>query len=142
MYEGLKSDCESDPTLIKDLHAAKKLLKTFYWKNYANKSRSLPLQPSPSTSSISSGNGSSNSPQSPEKVNFTLRYQKRDRVVIDELEEFFKLPQEDFNSYRPLQWWLGWCSQFPNLYCLVCDVLSIPGRFCCMINYSLTHVLY
>ena len=46
MYEGLKSDCESDPMLIKDLDAAKKLLESFYQKNYANQSHSLPLQPS------------------------------------------------------------------------------------------------
>ena len=43
------------------------------------------------------------------------------------LEEYFKLPREDFDSCDPLQWWLGHCAQFPNLYRLVCDIFSIPG---------------
>jgi len=52
----------------------------------------------------------------------------KDRVVVDELQEYFKYPCEDFESCKPLQWWLGWQSQFPNLYRLVFDVFSIPGK--------------
>lgn len=70
----------------------------------------------------------SSSTSSPEKVNFTKRYQKKDRVLIDELDEYLKLPQEDFDTCKPLQWWAGRRSQFPNLYRLVCDVFSIPGE--------------
>lgn len=127
MYEGLKSDCESDPTLIADLDKAKERLRAFYSKNYANVSQPPPLRPSQSSSSVSSRNGGSL--RSPEKVNFTSRYQKKDRVVVDELEEYFKLPREDFDTCKPLQWWLGRRSQFPRLYHLVCDVFSIPGEF-------------
>jgi len=72
---------------------------------------------------------------SPKKVNFTARYQKKDGLEIDELEEYFKLPREDFDSCDPLQWWLGRRAQFPNLYRLVCDVFSIPGT--CQIPNSL-----
>jgi len=64
---------------------------------------------------------------SPTKVNFTARYQKKDRLEVDELEEYYKLPREDFDSCNPLQWWRGRRAQFPNLYRLVCDVFSIPG---------------
>ena len=64
---------------------------------------------------------------SPKKVNFTARYQKKDRGEVDELEEYYKLPREDFDSCDPLQWWLGHRAQFPNLYRLVCDIFSIPG---------------
>ena len=48
--------------------------------------------------------------------------------MVDEVDEYFKLPQEDFESCKPLQWWLGRRSQFPNLYRLVCDIFSIPGK--------------
>ena len=63
-----------------------------------------------------------------EKVNFISRYQVKDRAMVDEVNEYFKLPWEDFESCKPLQWWLGRCSQFPNLYQLVCDIFSIPGK--------------
>ena len=76
-------------------------------------------------SAVSSRNSSSLG--SPEKVNFTSHYQLKDRVDVDELEEYFKQPREDFDSCKPLKWWLGRRSQFPNTYRLVCDVFSIPG---------------
>ena len=50
-------------------------------------------------------------------------------MVVNELDEFYKLPQEDFDLCKPLEWWLGRRSQFPNLYCLACDLFSIPGMF-------------
>ncbi|KAF8799840.1 hypothetical protein BYT27DRAFT_7227677 [Phlegmacium glaucopus] len=37
MYEGLRSDCESDWSLVADLNSAKDKLKTFYHTNYANR---------------------------------------------------------------------------------------------------------
>ena len=50
-------------------------------------------------------------------------------MIVNELDEFYKLPREDFDSCKPLEWWLGRRSQFPNLYRLVCDIFSIPGTF-------------
>jgi hypothetical protein len=66
---------------------------------------------------------------SPSKVNFTSRYKKKDRVLRDELEEYFRLPCEDFDGCKPVQWWVGRRAQFPNLYCLARDLLTIPGMF-------------
>ena len=122
MYEGLKSDYTSDPSLLHDLDEAKMKLKMFYQQNYARYSQ----RRSQSLSAVSSRNSSS-VVGSPEKVNFTSRYQLKDRVTVDELEEYFKQPREDFDSCKPLKWWLGRRSQFPNMYRLVCDVFSIPG---------------
>ncbi|KIM78646.1 hypothetical protein PILCRDRAFT_55234, partial [Piloderma croceum F 1598] len=34
---------------------------------------------------------------------------------INELEEFWKLPQEDFENCDPVQWWAGRRAQFPSL---------------------------
>ena len=50
-------------------------------------------------------------------------------MVVNELDEFYKLPQENFDSCKPLEWWLGRRSQFPNLYHLTHDLFSIPGMF-------------
>jgi hypothetical protein len=44
---------------------------------------------------------------SPSKVNFTSRYKKKNQLSCDELEEFFKLPHKDFDTCKPLQWWVG-----------------------------------
>ena len=59
---------------------------------------------------------------SPQKVDFTSRYNKHIRLNIDEIEEFFKLPPEGF-AVDPIQWWAGRRAQFPNLSCLARDVL-------------------
>ena len=128
MYEGLKSDCISDASLLADLDKAKSKLKTFYQQNYMRRSQSTNLQFSPSLSSVASSSRNGSVSGSPEKVNFTSQYQMKDRIMVDEVDEYFKLPREDFEFCKPLQWWLGRRSQFPNLYQLVCDIFSIPGK--------------
>lgn len=47
--------------------------------------------------------------------------------MINELDEYFKLQPEDFDCC-PFQWWLSHRAQFPNLYHMATDVLSIPGK--------------
>ncbi|KIL54206.1 hypothetical protein M378DRAFT_92970 [Amanita muscaria Koide BX008] len=63
---------------------------------------------------------------SPQK-NFTSRFQWKARVAVNELNEFFKLPQEDFETCNPIHWWMGRRAQFPNLFWLARDILCIPG---------------
>jgi hypothetical protein len=63
------------------------------------------------------------------KVNFTSRYKKKDQLPHNELEEFFKLQFEDFDSCNPLQWWVGQKAQFSSLFCLAHNLLSIPSMF-------------
>ena len=65
--------------------------------------------------------------KSPQK-NFTACFNQWKRTPTDKLMEFWQLPQEDFNTCNPLQWWHGRCSQFPNLSHLVHDIFSIPGK--------------
>lgn len=61
-------------------------------------------------------------------MDFVARY-KKEKVYINELEEYFKVPREDFTSCDPIKWWISRRAQFPNLHRLACDVLSIPGEF-------------
>jgi hypothetical protein len=115
------ADYVHDPDLLADLEKAKSVLHTFYHDNYSS-----------FTSSTDRRNHSATPPVvqngSPQKVDFTARYKRTNRRVSDELEEYFKLGQEDFDTCRPLDWWLGRRAQFPNLYHLARDILAIPGE--------------
>jgi len=119
-YEGALQDYADNPVLLEYLEETKALLHTHYNKNYANQHTH-----SVQESVVHDGNTSGfNS-----KVNFTSRYKKKDQLSRNELEEFFKLQREDFDSCNPLQWWVGRKAQFPSLFCLARDLLSIPGMF-------------
>jgi hypothetical protein len=63
---------------------------------------------------------------SPQK-DFAARYRVKDRAVIDELQQYYKLPREDLDLCDPIEWWFGRRAQFPNLFCLARDILTIPG---------------
>ena len=102
MYEGLKSDCVSDPLLLADLDESKLKLKIFHQQNYAWGSQSTNSRPSQSLSSVIVRTHSSIS-RSPEKVTLTSRYQMKDRIMIHEIDEYFKLPWEIFESCKSLQ---------------------------------------
>jgi hypothetical protein len=117
-YEGLLSDCDNDRSAISLLNLFKDRLHSHYLSDYATSSP-VTTTPTQATPSVSSG--------SPQKVDFTARYKKA-RVFIDELEEYFKLPQERFDTCDPIQWWAGRRAQFPNLSRLARDILSIPGE--------------
>lgn len=139
MYSGLETDTGEDPTLLGDLQTSKLQLQRFYERDYAPK----PSTPANATLVPSTGTNVAATSVPSQKINFTSRYQRKHRVAVNELEEFFKLEPEDFGLCEPLAWWRGRRSQFPNLYRLACDVLSIPGtslfRVCC---YSGTHVFF
>ncbi|KAJ6482727.1 ergosterol biosynthesis ERG4/ERG24 family-domain-containing protein [Mycena sanguinolenta] len=64
---------------------------------------------------------------SPQKPNFTRRYQQSGRQPVDEIDTFIKLAQEDFENCDPIAWWYARRFQFPRLYRLARDVLAIPG---------------
>lgn len=62
-------------------------------------------------------------------VNFTARYMKKERLHYDELEEYFKVEQEQWERCNPLEWWVGCRAQFCNLFSLARDILTIPSMF-------------
>ena len=102
-------DYANDPELLKYLESTKLLLHAHYNEYYANHAHSLNTS-SPTVPSALDG--------SPSKVDFTSRYKKKDHQLHDELKEYFKLPFEDFDTCKPLEWWVGHRAQFPNLFCL------------------------
>lgn len=118
-YEGMKADYADDPMLSDHLEQSKANLFDYFNDNYANASVLVPtptsesVQPAPTVGS-------------PQK-SFTSRYRRKEKLSINELEEYFKLPAEDFDACNPIRWWCGRQAQFPNLYSLACDILCIPG---------------
>ena len=120
-YEGMKADYDDDPTLSDHLEHSRSSLFNYFGRNYAKPDdRTLSLASSSSVTSLPAVG-------SPQK-SFTARYRRKDKSSINELEEYFKLPAEDFDTCNPIHWWMGRRAQFPNLFRLACDILCIPGR--------------
>jgi hypothetical protein len=117
-YAGLRSDCDGDPSALEHIDLAKTKLHEYYLKHNMNTNKT----PGPQRSPTSSQYGS------PQKVDFLSRYNKSTRTDIDEFEEFLKLPQENFATCDPVQWWSGRRAQFPNLSQRARDILAIPGE--------------
>lgn len=120
-YEGIKADYANDLMLSDHLEQSKSSLSDYFNENYANiilvpsSSPSMSVQPTP----LAAG--------SPQK-SFTARYRRKEKTSINELEEYFKLPAEDFDACNPIHWWFGRRAQFPNLFCMARDILCIPGE--------------
>ena len=76
--------------------------------------------PTPTGPSVTSG--------SPQKVDFMAQYKKWVPPLVDEVEDYFKLPQKNFDNCGPIQWWEGQHVQFPHLSQLAQDILAIPGK--------------
>ena len=64
---------------------------------------------------------------SPQKVNFTSHYKQCALPTQNEVEEFFKLPQENFETCDLLKWWAGCAVQFPDLSKYARDLFGTPG---------------
>jgi hypothetical protein len=133
----LKDEFSGDVDLLNQLEAAKLNLRSHFDAKYRDTAHNTSLAnptilsstPSSSMLSVTSDSSSSvsHSHGSPQK-NFMARFHRK-RARIDELAEFWKLPQEDFQVCDPVQWWYGRRAQFPNLYRLARDILSIPGIY-------------
>jgi hypothetical protein len=119
-YEGLKMDYADDPTLSSHLEDSKTSLFHYFDENYATLCSLTLSSPLPTPVQAPPTDGS------PWK-SFTARYRRKEKYFTNELEEYFKLPAEDFDTCNPIQWWMGRRSQFPRLFQLARDILCIPG---------------
>ncbi|KIL55008.1 hypothetical protein M378DRAFT_201131 [Amanita muscaria Koide BX008] len=127
-YEGMKADYANDDNLSEYLDSAKASLHTYFYENYAGKHVAPPVLDHPRTAGPSKSKTSSQSRnESPQKVNFTARYRKQSSTRRDQLDEYFALPREDFDTCDPISWWVGRRSQFPDLFVFARDLLAIPG---------------
>ena len=117
-YSGLLADCGDDLEARAHLESSKERLHAHFHAKYE---KPLPTPTAPVTLS-SASNGS------PRKVDFTSRYRNLPQAFTDKVQEYFKLPRENFDTCDPLQWWAGRRSQFPNLSRFARDMLAIPGE--------------
>ncbi|KAG9226778.1 hypothetical protein CCMSSC00406_0009676 [Pleurotus cornucopiae] len=117
-YEALKDDYKDDYTLLTHLEACKASLEAHFEVHYKRNVAPIPLSASSSTQSINSDSS---------QVDLLSRYRRKERAVMNELDGFWRLPQEDMDSCDPIKWWYSRRLQFPNLYRLARDVLGIPG---------------
>jgi hypothetical protein len=118
-YSGLLADCHDELDACRHLEFSKELLHAHFRAKY-NK-------PPPASTAIVASTTTTNG--SPQKMDFTSRYRSLPQAFTDEVQEYFKLPCENFDTCDPLRWWAGQCSQFPNLSRLARDILSISGEF-------------
>ena len=96
----------------------KERLKVCYREQYMPKLSTIAPQPSTPQSSS----------HLPQKVNFTAQYKQQSCMEIEELEEFWKLPREDFENCDPVQWWAGRQAQFAGVSRFARDIFTIPGE--------------
>jgi hypothetical protein len=122
----MKVDYADDPMLYDHLEESKLNLFDYFNANYANTIPG-PAVPTPSSSPFTHVQSAPIESGSPQK-SFTARYRRKEKASINELEEYFKLPTEDFDACNPIHWWVGRRAQFPNLFCMARDVLCIPGE--------------
>ena len=116
-YQGLIANCSDDPMLKADIDYAKMQLESHYF-----------CAPCPFPTTAPHPSISQQCDLSPQRVNFTSWFKQHISATQNELDEYFKLSQEDFDTCDPLKWWAGHCAQFPNLSHFACDLLGIPGK--------------
>jgi hypothetical protein len=121
-YEGIRDDYSGTPNLLEDLEKSMTDLREHFTLKYAS-ARSMGTQ-----RAFTEQPHASSSTGDLSMVSFTSRYKRKDNSDRDELAEYFKLPREDWDSCNPLQWWVGRRAQFPRLFCLARDILTIPGK--------------
>lgn len=96
----MKADYDDDPTISDHLEYSRSSLFDYFNRNYAKADDHTlsSASSSPVTSLPIVG--------SPQK-SFTAQYCRKDKSSINELEEYFKLPAEDFDTCNPIHWWMG-----------------------------------
>lgn len=121
----LQIDYDDHKDLLYSLNMSVLDLCVHYHEHYRDyTSQHTPAEPRPTQVASSSRN------RSALKVDFTARYSTKDVVDRDEIEEYFNVAWEkDWELCNPLEWWVGHCTQFPNLFKLARDILTIPGKF-------------
>jgi hypothetical protein len=128
-YKALLDDHGEDQEQLDFIEERKRDLESHYSLYYAGKVSMAAKALSPSAPTATNlRRTSSGLIASPEKINFTARYAVRRPVgERNELEEYFRLIPEVWSECDPVKWWASRRAQFPNLYHLARDLMTIPG---------------
>ena len=96
-YHGLLADCGDDLDACAHLETTKECLHSHFRTKYVLYNKPLLAHTAPVASTFAV-NGS------PQKVDFMSRYRNLPQAFTDEVQEYFKLPRENFDTCDPLQW--------------------------------------
>ena len=138
-YKGMKADYADDSILSNHLEQSRSDLVDYFNANYSNTIPVPSSSPSAPPVYVQSADSAPMTHGSPQK-SFTARYCRKEKASINELEEYFKLPAEDFDTCNLIHWWVGRRAQFPNLFCMACDILCIPGEFSVLYRSHFQHI--
>jgi hypothetical protein len=121
-YKKLSKDYTHDPELLQYLEQQKKELRAYFDKHY-------PV--TESTKNSSSHRTSTSTPHGSDAragpINFAAFDQgSDDEGDMDELDIYFDAPRIPFQA-DPVQWWYARKAEYPRLYRLARDIMSIPG---------------
>ena len=100
-YEGLKADHADNFMLLDHLEQLKANFSDYFDKHYVI-STNMPMSSSAPSASLTTPLVEG----SPQK-SFTAQYCRKEKSSTNELEEYFKLPAEDFDTCNPIHWWVG-----------------------------------
>jgi hypothetical protein len=108
--------------LLPYLEVQKVAFQSYFDNNY-------PVLSSTTTHSTATASAPTNTTTSrPGIINFAAYDQGSDEEgEAEELERYFDAPRAPAQT-DPVQWWYAWKSEFPRLYRLARDIMSIPGR--------------
>ena len=95
-YERACEDHTDNPHLLAYLEATKATLNAYYIQYYSNHVNT-------SYESVTNTAWSMSSDGSPSKVNLMLRYKKKDNLLHDGLEQYFKLTWKNFDTCKPCE---------------------------------------
>lgn len=117
-YKKLRKDYAQDPELSQYLEAQKATLRAYFDEHYPAAPTSKPSAATTATSDSSN---------QPKVINFAAFDQGSDvEDERDELDTYFDAPRVPRDA-DPVQWWYARKAEYPRLYRLARDILSIPG---------------
>ncbi|KAK0454239.1 hATC-domain-containing protein [Desarmillaria tabescens] len=120
--KGLKQDYKNDTNLDTYLESSKQLLQDYFDHHYpSTMSNCLDTPSSPAAGLL----GSTFLNGSPQKIDFTSRYDDDDNSA---LEQYFSLPKKNFQTTNPVNWWYIH-HDFPRLYRLACSAVAVEHVF-------------
>ncbi|KAJ6619367.1 ribonuclease H-like domain-containing protein [Mycena sp. CBHHK59/15] len=120
-YKKLRKDYGQDEELIEYLEAQKVALRAYFDEHYPASGASKPSAP---TTASGAANGSA---ARPTVINFAALDPDTDEEnSSDEPSNYFDAPRIPMNA-DPVQWWYARKAEFPRLYRLARDIMSIPG---------------
>lgn len=127
-YNGLKKEFQDEHDHLEYLEEMKRKLENHFTVDYFDDGADHE-ETSRKTSGSDSQSSTTPFDRDEMEFNFMACFEMEDPVVEDELEPYFKLPQEKAQGCDPVSWWYAKRKTFPRLYRLARDIMTVPGIY-------------